>query len=76
MLGLGSRFTQAGSASAVESSARPLYWQLATVGFACVSNSARHAQEMVDAVADFIEDTVRADAEVLDVETEVLTGFF
>jgi uncharacterized protein YlxP (DUF503 family) len=46
-------------------------WQLATIGVACVSNSARHCQEMLDEIVAFVEGS-RLDAEVLDVETEVV----
>ncbi len=45
-------------------------WQIATIGVTCVSNDARHAQEMLDRVVAFIQQT-RLDAELLDSEIEV-----
>jgi hypothetical protein len=47
-------------------------WQRATIGVACVSNSARHCDDVLREIVAFIEGS-RLDAEVLDVETEVLT---
>ncbi len=49
-------------------------WQIATIGVTCVSNDARHAQEMLDKVVAFIEYT-RLDAELLDSEIEVSQAF-
>ncbi len=49
-------------------------WQIATIGITCVSNDARHAQEMLDHVVGFIERT-RLDAELLDSEIEVSQAF-
>lgn len=45
-------------------------WQLATLGIACVANSVRHCEEVLNAVAAYVEDS-RLDAEVVDVEREV-----
>lgn len=47
-------------------------WQLATIGVACVSNSERHAREMLDEIVQFVEES-RLDAEVFDVETDVVS---
>lgn len=46
-------------------------WQIATVGVACVANTARHCDDVLDEVLAFVEET-RLDAEVLDVEREVV----
>ncbi len=45
-------------------------WQIATIGLTCVSNDARHAQEMLDRAVQFVEQT-RLDAELIDSEIEV-----
>jgi uncharacterized protein YlxP (DUF503 family) len=45
--------------------------QVATLGIVCVSGDARHANEMLDKVLDFIE-TERLDAEVGAVEMELI----
>ncbi len=45
-------------------------WQIATIGVSCVSNDGRHAEEMLNRVVSFIQDT-RLDAELLDSEIEV-----
>jgi len=44
---------------------------IATVGAAVLSNDARHADEQVQAIAAAIQEW-RLDAEVLDVETEII----
>ncbi|MBI4337962.1 MAG: DUF503 domain-containing protein [Chloroflexi bacterium] len=49
-------------------------WQVGTIGFACVSNAGAHADQMMAQVVHFIEDSVRGDAEVLDVATEVIVS--
>ncbi|OGO53241.1 MAG: hypothetical protein A2148_01765 [Chloroflexi bacterium RBG_16_68_14] len=49
-------------------------WQIATIGVTCVSNDARHAQEMLDHVVAFVQHT-RLDAELLDSEIEVTQAF-
>ena len=46
-------------------------WQLASLGVSCVSNDERHADEVLASVIDFIR-RERLDAEVLDVETEII----
>jgi len=45
-------------------------WQLATIGVSCVSNSSRHANEVLSKVMDYIN-IVRGDAEILDYEIEL-----
>ena len=49
-------------------------WQIATIGVTCVSNDARHAQEMLDRVVSYIERT-RLDAELIESEIEVSRAF-
>ena len=49
-------------------------WQMATLGIACVSSSVRHADEVLDNVIAYIENS-REDVVVLDVEQETLSGF-
>lgn len=46
-------------------------WQLATLGAACVSNDARHCDEVLREVVEYVRET-RLDAELLDVETDVI----
>jgi uncharacterized protein YlxP (DUF503 family) len=46
-------------------------WQLATLGLACVSNDARHAEEILEKARAFVEET-RPDVEVTDAEIDVL----
>ncbi|HZP56032.1 MAG TPA: DUF503 domain-containing protein [Dehalococcoidia bacterium] len=46
-------------------------WQIATIGVACVSNSGRQCRSVLDEVEAYVRDS-RLDAEVLDVETEIL----
>ena len=46
-------------------------WQLATLGFTCVSNHTPHVNEVISRVVNFIEDNV-GDAELLDYEIEIL----
>jgi uncharacterized protein YlxP (DUF503 family) len=48
-------------------------WQIAELGISCIANDERHAGEVLSSVVTFIEDE-RLDAELLDVETEVLRG--
>ena len=45
-------------------------WQLATIGITCVSNSSRHANEVLSKVVDYIH-LIRGDAEILDYEIEL-----
>lgn len=49
-------------------------WQMATLGIACVSGSVRHADEVLDNVIAYIENS-REDVVVLDVEQETISGF-
>ncbi len=49
-------------------------WQVATVGITSVSNSTRHADQVLDGVLAFIENS-RQDVEVLDSEQETISGF-
>ena len=46
-------------------------WQTAVLGITTVNSDATHAEETINRVVSLIEMTVRADAELLDVETEV-----
>jgi uncharacterized protein YlxP (DUF503 family) len=45
-------------------------WQRATLCLACVSASARHANEVISKAMDYIEDNV--DGYVIDVQVEIL----
>jgi uncharacterized protein YlxP (DUF503 family) len=47
-------------------------WQIATIGVACVSNEALQCERILDEIVRFVQDS-RLDAEVFDVETEVLS---
>ena len=49
-------------------------WQSAVLGITCVSNSLRHADEVLNHVVDFIESS-REDLEIVEVELETLTGY-
>jgi uncharacterized protein YlxP (DUF503 family) len=46
-------------------------WQIVSLGISCVSNSTRHADEMLSNVVKFIASS-RLDAELLDYEIEML----
>ena len=46
-------------------------WQLATIGICCVSNSGRHANEIMSNVMNFIIANP-SDAEVIDYEIEII----
>ena len=48
-------------------------WQMATIGVSCVSTDERHANQVLASVIAFIR-SERLDAEIVDVETEVLHG--
>jgi uncharacterized protein YlxP (DUF503 family) len=48
-------------------------WQMASLGVGCISNDERHADEILAGVIEFIR-RERLDAEVLDVETEIIRG--
>jgi uncharacterized protein len=47
-------------------------WQVAVLGFACVSNSGQHARSVLDNVVAYVEAS-RLDAELQDVEIELLS---
>jgi uncharacterized protein len=46
-------------------------WQIATIGVACVSNDARHCEHMLNEIVAYVQAS-RLDAELLDVETDVI----
>jgi uncharacterized protein YlxP (DUF503 family) len=46
-------------------------WQIASIGFSCISTDAQHADEMMTNIVAFIEDQ-RLDVELLDYRTETL----
>ncbi len=48
-------------------------WQLLTLGVSCVSNDARHANEMLSRVVDYVLG-MRGDVELLDYSLEVIRG--
>ncbi|KXZ39292.1 hypothetical protein SAMN05661008_00989 [Alkalithermobacter thermoalcaliphilus JW-YL-7 = DSM 7308] len=45
-------------------------WQRSQIGFACVSNSKNHANEVIDKVINFIENDQRI--EITNIEIEIL----
>lgn len=47
-------------------------WQVATIGVSCISNSARHTEDVLEHVRRYIEET-RPDVEVTDEQLEVIT---
>ncbi len=47
-------------------------WQIATIGVACVANEAQHCERVLKEVVAFVEAS-RLDAELIAIETEVLT---
>ena len=49
-------------------------WQIATLGVSCVSNSKRHANQVLSKVVNFIANS-RFEAELLDYEIEILSVF-
>lgn len=49
-------------------------WQTAVLGLTVVSNSSRHADEVITNVVSYIESTVE-DAYISDIDREVLSGF-
>ena len=49
-------------------------WQIATLGFTCISNNSRHADEMINQVISYVENS-RGDLELLDFEQENISGF-
>ncbi len=46
-------------------------WQIATIGVACVSNDARQCEHVLSEIVAYVQDS-RLDAEMLDVETDVI----
>ncbi len=48
-------------------------WQMATIGVSCVSTDERHADQVLASVIAFIR-SERLDAEMVDVETEIVRG--
>lgn len=60
-------------ASAAEVGSMDL-WQIAEIGVCCVSNDFQHSNEVISKVVDFVERS-RMDAEVTDVQTEVIEAF-
>lgn len=46
-------------------------WQIATIGVACVTNTHRHCEEMLDEIVAYVRES-RLDAEVVDVESEII----
>lgn len=56
------------SAAEIEDNDR---WQIASLGIACVSNSASHANEVLSNAVRFIE-TTRPDTELIDYEIEIV----
>jgi uncharacterized protein YlxP (DUF503 family) len=49
-------------------------WQIATLGVCCVSNSKRHANQVLSKVVNFMANS-RFEAELLDYEIEILSAF-
>ncbi len=47
-------------------------WQIATLGVACVTNTHKHCEEMLDEIVAYVRES-RLDAEVIDVESEIVT---
>ncbi|MCH7843373.1 MAG: DUF503 domain-containing protein [Chloroflexi bacterium] len=48
-------------------------WQRLTLAVCCVSTDAAHANEIISKVVEYIEDS-RRDLELLDYETEIISG--
>ena len=48
-------------------------WQRLTLGVCCLSNDSKHANEIISKVAAFVESS-RPDLELLDYETEIISG--
>jgi uncharacterized protein len=48
-------------------------WQRLTLVACCVSNDAGHANEILSKIADFVEQS-RPDLELIDYETEIISG--
>ena len=49
-------------------------WQSATLGIVCVSNSSRHADEMLGNVLGYVEGS-REEVEIVSEDREVISGF-
>ena len=49
-------------------------WQMATLGISYVSNEARHANQVLSQVMDYIKD-LRMDLELVDYNIETMSGF-
>jgi hypothetical protein len=47
-------------------------WQIATLGVACVTNTHKHCEEMLDEIVAYVRES-RLDAEVIDMESEIIT---
>jgi hypothetical protein len=50
------------------------FWQLATLGIACVSNSSPRANQVLSKVVDFINQN-RLDLEIVDYSIEIIPSF-
>ena len=48
-------------------------WSRLTLGVCAVSNDSRHANQVLSSVVSFVEET-RNDLELLDIETEIISG--
>ncbi len=48
-------------------------WQMATIGVSCVSNSSRHAQQMLSRVINYLQG-LRGDWELVEFGVEVVSG--
>jgi uncharacterized protein YlxP (DUF503 family) len=49
-------------------------WQRLTLAVCCLSNDARHANQVLSKVVEFLEES-RGDLELLDYEIEIMSGF-
>ena len=49
-------------------------WQVATLGITCVSNHSRHADEVIQSVLAYVENS-REDVELVGHERETISGF-
>ena len=49
-------------------------WQTAVLGLACVSNSSRHAHQMLEKAVDFVQ-SMRLDAELVEYQIELVHEF-
>lgn len=46
-------------------------WQIATLGVACVANDRRHCDDVLAEIIAYVRES-RLDAEMLDIETEII----